>query len=382
MKKILLALTLVITAPLLAHTDDPLVAPENPIIQTFNDKLNMYGDVRVRHQEISYEGDDNKYQQRYRIRLGLSYDITDNLIFEAQTSSGRGNPTSGNVKFTDGLDIDKFKVDVLDLAYKFDNSWIRAGKSKHKFYRPMKTQLIWDNDIRPEGISYGYKNGDMATGGIWKVHRDEDKNNPLADDIYYFSAQYIKKLTYNENTTFNLGGGYHHYEGVKGNIATYGKGSLGNSLNSNLTYENDYRIVELMAEVKFKDVLGKPFKFATILAYNTAVGDENFGYDFSVQWGSAKKNNLDWQLGYTYRDVQKDAVYGAHNDSDFIGGGTDGRGHIFTGKMKLNPNLYAAFHYQISENYKQLDQGTEVQQVSVKENADYTRLMVDLILKF
>ena len=381
MKKTLLLLTIVITTAFSAHTDDPLTKSSDPI-SIIDDKIDFYGDVRVRHQEIYYEGNDNKYQQRYRIRMGVSYDITDDLIFVAQTSSGRGNPTSGNVKFTDGLSIDKFKVDVLDLEYKFDKSWLRAGKSKHYFYRPMKTQLIWDNDIRPEGVTYGYKDGDRATGGVWKVHRDEGDNNPLADDIYYFAAQYIKKLNYNESTTFNLGGGYHHYEGVKGNIATYKKGSLGNSLNENMTYQHDYRVLELTGEVQFKDVLGKPFKFATVLAYNTAVGNDNLGYDFSFQWGSAKKNNLDWQLGYTYRDVPKNAVYGAHNDSDFIGGGTDGKGHIFTGKMKLNPQLYTAFHYQISDNYKQLDQGTEVQQVSEKENADYTRLMVDLILKF
>lgn len=382
MKKTLLLLSIAATTAFSApHTDDPLKKPTDPI-SIFNDNVDFYGDVRVRHQEIYYEGDDNKYQQRYRIRLGVSYDLTDDVTFVAQTSSGKGNPTSGNVKFTDGLDLEKFKVDVLELKYEFDNSWVKAGKSKHYFYRPMSTQLIWDNDIRPEGLTYGYKDGDRATGGIWKVNRDEGKDNPLADDIYYFAAQYIKKLNYNENTTFNIGGGYHHYEGVKGNIATYAKGSLGNSLNLDKTYKHDYRLLELTTEVQFKDVLGKPFKFATILAYNTAVGDENFGYDFSFLWGSAKKNNLDWQLGYTYRDVQTDAVYGAHNDSDFIGGGTDGKGHIFTGKMKLNPNLYTAFHYQISDNYKQLDQGSEVQQVSQKENSDYTRLMVDLILKF
>ena len=125
--------------------------------------LIFYGDVRVRHQEIHRDDKDNSYQQRYRIRLGISYDITDDLIFEAQTSSGKGNPTSGNVKFSDGLDIDKFKVDILDIEYKFNKSWIRAGKSKHYFYRPMKTQLIWDNDIRPEGVSYGYKDGNRAT---------------------------------------------------------------------------------------------------------------------------------------------------------------------------------------------------------------------------
>ena len=372
MKTQIFMLSLLTVTSLLAETNATIEKPKNTL-SLIDDKLNMYGDVRIRHQEVYYEGDDNVYQQRYRIRLGLTYAITDDLVFEVQTSSGKGNPTSGNVKFTDGLGMEQFKVDVLDLQYKFDNSWIRAGKSKHYFYRPMKTQLIWDNDLRPEGVSYGYKENDRFTAGLWKVNRDEYKNDPLADDIYFFAAQYIHQLQYSENTRFNIGGGYHHYEGVQGNMPAYGKGALGNSVNADGTYMHDYRVLEFTAEVKFKEVLGKPLKLATTLAYNTAVSDDNFAYDLSLQWGSAKENNLDWQLGYTYRDLQKDALYAAHNDSDFIAGGTDGKGHIFKGKMRLNPNLYTAFHYQITENYKQ---------VPKKVNPDYKRLMVDLILTF
>ena len=367
MKIILLLLSFVSSTTLFAHTDDPLGKHEEPL-KILDDKFDFYGDVRVRHQEIHRDDKDNSYQQRYRIRLGISYDITDDLIFEAQTSSGKGNPTSGNVKFSDGLDIDKFKVDILDIEYKFNKSWIRAGKSKHYFYRPMKTQLIWDNDIRPEGVSYGYKDGNRATVGIWKVHRLELLDDPNSDDIYMFSGQYIHQIKDND-VTYNLGGGLHHYEGVKGNTAPYAKGPLGNSYSHGI-YENDYTILELTAEVKLKEVLEKPLKMATIIAYNAAVSNDNFGVDFSMQWGSAKKNNLDWQLGYTYRMVQKDAVFGAHNDSDFIAGGTDGRGHIFTGKMKLNPNLYTAFHYQWSEKH-----------ISTTPT-HYDRLMVDMILKF
>jgi hypothetical protein len=370
---------LAITAPLFAHTDDPLVKPETPIIETFNDKLNMYGDVRIRYQERhqTYQSgskvgqEKNTQQERYRIRLGLSYDITDDLVFEAQTSSGRGNPTSGNVKFSNGLSIEQFKVDVLDLEYKFDNSWIRVGKSKHQFYRPMKTQLIWDNDIRPEGVSYGYKDGSRFTALIWKVHRDEHKSDPLSDDIYVFATQYIHQIK-DEDITYNVGGGFHYYDGVKGNTSPYGKGFLGNAHSNGHTYDNDYSIVELTGEVQFKDVFGKPFKASTVFAYNAAVSNDNLGADFSIQWGSAKKNNLDWKLGYTYRYVEQEAVFAAHNDSDFIGGGTDGKGHIFTGKIRFNPNLYGAFHYQISET-----------RMSDIENAkDYERLMVDMILKF
>jgi len=219
-------------------------------------------------------------------------------------------------------------------------------------------------------IYLGYKNESMATGGIWKAHRLEGQESLFAKDIYIFAGQYIHKLKYNENTTFNIGGGFHHYAGVQGNVPTYAKGFLGNSSTNGL-YDHDYSIAEFTGEVKLKEVWGKSLKLSTVLAYNVAVSEDNFGVDFSMQWGSAKKNNLDWQLGYTYRYVEKDAVYGAHNDSDFIGGGTDGKGHIFTGKVKFNPNLYGAFHYQISET-----------RMSTEEAQDYNRLMVDLILKF
>ena len=36
-----------------------------------------------------------------------------------------------------------------------------------------------------------------------------------------------------------------------------------------------------------------------------------------------------WQFDYDYRDIQADAVVAQFNDSDFVGGGTGGRGHRF-----------------------------------------------------
>ena len=137
---------------LFAHTYDLLEKTEEPL-KILDDKFDFYGDARVRHQEVHRDDKDNSYQQRYRIRLGIHYDITDDLIFEAQTSSGKGNPTSGNVKFSDGLDIDKFKVDVVDLEYKFDKSWIRAGKSKHYFSEDKPVCLSMKESALPLNIA-------------------------------------------------------------------------------------------------------------------------------------------------------------------------------------------------------------------------------------
>lgn len=368
MTKQILLLPLMATHFLMAYTDDPLVKPEKPLI-SIEDKLHAYGDYRIRDQEVHRDDKESSYQQRYRIRMGLSYDISDVLVFEAQLSSGKGDPTSGNVPFSDGMDKEKFRADILDLEYKMDDAWLRAGMSKHYFYRPMKTQLIWDNDLRPQGLSYGYDNGDKFTAGIAQVRRLELKDDPNTDDIYMLTAQYMHEIAYTQTTTLNLTGGFYYYNGVKGNTAPYAKGPLGNSY-TNGTYDHDYAIAELSAEAQLKEVWGKPFYVAMTFAYNTAVSEYNKGYDFSMQWGSAKKNNLDWQLGYTYRNIEKDSVYGAHNDSDFIAGGTDGRGSIMTGKIKLNTNLDAAFHYQWTDKF-----------ISTSPS-HYDRIMTDLILKF
>lgn len=333
------------------------------------DRLDIKGDLRIRDQEIQRDDNDNTYEQRYRVRFYLNYDITDNILFESSIVSGKGNPTSGNVNFSEGIGIENFKIDILDLAYKFDYSWLRAGKSKHYFYRPIKTQLIWDNDLTPEGLSYGYENGDSFTAGIWKVHRLENEAVSTGD-IYMLVAQYTHQIKY-DTTTFNMGGGFYYYDGVKGNSAPYEKGVLRNSVDSNKLYLHDYAIAEVFGEVQLNNVWGKPLKFAATLAYNTAISSHNCGYDLSMQLGDIK-NNLDWKIGYTYRDIQRDAVFGAHNDSDFLAGGTDGRGHIVTAKMQINKNMDLAGHFQWAELYTD----------SETTDADYNRIMLDVIFYF
>jgi hypothetical protein len=70
--------------------------------------------------------------------------------------------------------------------------------------------------------------------------------------------------------------------------------------------------------------------------------------------------------------LERDAVYSAHNDSDFIAGGSDGRGHIVTTKMRVSKHMDVAGHFQWSKKF--ID--------SAKPEADYHRIMLDMIFKF
>jgi hypothetical protein len=77
-----------------------------------------------------------------------------------------------------------------------------------------------------------------------------------------------------------------------------------------------------------------------------------------------------WQFSYDYRDIELDAVVGQFNASDFVGGGTGGKGHRFGLAYGLAKNTQAALTYYVNEYSGR------------KSNADYDRLQADVAIKF
>lgn len=376
MKKIVLSIAAIATIATASMANETASPVENK--SGFFDRIHAKGDLRLRQEVIEKDNVIDKNRERYRFRYGINVDITDNILLETAISSGKYNPTSGNVTFSNETDtkkdeiqnyfIDELKIDIVDIKYSFDNSWIRAGKSAHHIYRPIKTQLVWDNDIRLEGLNYGYEDeSTMIRVGANRVHREHGYKD--GDNINIFLAQYVHTQKFSD-TKLNLGAAYYLYDGVKGNTVQSSNGFKNNSNAAGL-YTEDYGIAEAFAEVKVKDlVMGMPFKTALTLAYNTQASDDNFGYDVSAQLGDAKEVGQ-WQVGATYRDVEKDAVYGAHNDSDFSGGGTDNKGYFFKAKYKFAKNVEIAGWWNWSDT-----------KISTGNTVEYYRHQLDIILKF
>ncbi|GIU01090.1 hypothetical protein TSL6_15960 [Sulfurovum sp. TSL6] len=351
--------------------------------KSFFDRVHFKGDLRVRYESKEtdyYDGSEkNAYLGRYRLRLGAHIDITDHLQFEVGMRSGRGNPTSGNQTFaeankpTEGLAdyfFQSLRFNALALDYTSGNSTWKIGRSAYMMYRPIKSQLVWDNDLSMNGVNYQYQDDTkIITAGINQPSYAENVPD-TTDDVNLFLAQYVQK-TKLENSTLNLGAGIYYYDGLKGNTPLYGK-DMGNTLVGDV-YANDYHIIEGFGELKFKDVLGKPFAIAAGVAYNTAADDNNFGYDLAFQLGKAKKVG-DWQVKYSYTDIQEDAVFGAHSDSDNFGGGTAAKGHAIRTKYKFGKNTYLAGTYFINTLY-----GSKVGDPA---DADYERVQLDAIITF
>jgi hypothetical protein len=388
MNKIVLSMVTLATLATASMADD---AKPVETSNSFLDRFHFKGDMRLRYEskEATYfdNSEKNTYHTRYRLRLVTKTDVTDSLKLDVGMRSGYANPTSGNQTFLDDENwgdyfAQSLRFNILGLTYTSGNSTLKVGRQPYMLYRPIRSQLVWDNDISLDGINYQYKDdAQIITVGINQTSLSEASRSQ--DDVNLYYAQYVR-TTKLEDAKLNLGAGFYYYDGVKGNTSLYksNKGSsMGNTMvdgsgtqvTKNGVFANDYRIAEGFGELKFKNVLGKPFAIAAGVAYNTAADDNNFGYDLAFKLGKAKKIG-DWQLKYSYTELEEDAVLGAHSDSDNFGGGTAAKGHAIRTQYKFDKKTYIAGTWFFNTRYASKD--------GKADDTDYKRVQLDVILKF
>jgi hypothetical protein len=249
-----------------------------------------------------------------------------------------------------------------------------GGKMNNPFYAVGKNQLIWDHDLTPEGLAAKYERpindnlkAYLSGGGFWVEERDSAGS---VDSSLWGIQGYLKNKF--DADTYLLGGmSYYDYGNIEGqgDLATVWNGSakwFGNN-SSGGVFKSDFDIIEGFAEYGFKLV---DFPVAVFGDYvtNTAASSEDQGWLIGFTFNKLKDPGS-WQFGYDYRDIDADAVVGQFNDSDFVGGGTDGKGHRFNVAYQLAKNFEVGLTYFLDE----------------KKNSDddkYHRLQADLVFKF
>jgi hypothetical protein len=131
-------------------------------------------------------------------------------------------------------------------------------------------------------------------------------------------------------------------------------------------------MVEMFAEYTMT-AWQRPLSFYGDYVVNTASGvQDDTGWLIGTTFNKASEPGT-WQFNYEYRDVEADATLGQFNDSDFIGGGTDGHGHKFGFKYAIVKNVTmgptAFFNTRDADG-------------DGKQDDKYTRLQMDVELKF
>ena len=337
--------------------------------------IKISGDLRYRYEMIDEEGSVDRNRNRIRARLGITGKVTDDvevglrLATSEPFTSDKGDPISTNQTLDDAFSK---KSIWLDLAYfkwspKDSGLNIFGGKMENPFYRAGSNQLIWDSDLTPEGIAVQYTKSIGASdeffangGGFWVNEVSGGADTGL------WGIQSGIKHKFEDKSTLTGGASYYCYGNIAGSSALIGSGFQGNS-NSAGIYVSDYDIAEVFGEYGFALGERPAAAFASYVKNTSASTSQDTGWLVGGKLGKCKDPGS-WEVSYDYRDIEADAVLGALNDSDFIGGGTNGKGHRFGFTYQLAKNLQGALTYFLD------DKGND--------SHDYNRLQADLVFKF
>ena len=333
-------------------------------------KLNFYGDFRFRT-ELDRNSDktdgttrDNRDRLRYRLRVGFKYRLNENIEFGGRVRSGNSlnqqspHITLGKEFQTDDFSIDKAYLKVSDKK----GYWAWAGKNGMPFWQ--QNELVWDDDVNPEGI---------AAGGKFKL----SKKSNLIPVLGYFIVGSAGK-TFSDDSSisiaqlkFNSNLGDTNLTITNGLIN--GK-AIPNTPDGTENFIMNYTILATSFQLNLKKTglkLGLDY-FENLKNYktNTQVNDvyknQTTGYVGSLMYRYKKI-----QLSYYYAHIEKYAVIDYFAQDDWVRWGNSNmtrssnfKGHEFRVTYKFNNKFNTVLRTYFVEGIKttgtNLETGTRI----------------------
>lgn len=360
--------------------------------KSWTDSLAFKGDLRYRFETIDdalkkdADGDEyTRYRNRIRARLGAEAKLSDELKAGVQISTGDADPISGNQTLGDGFAKKPFQLSLAYVDYAFFSEKTHklnaiAGKMKNPFF-VVAEDLVWDSDATPEGLALkGQLGNDVVTlmasaGSFWVQERSAD------DNLMLYAGQLATKIHLPGDAALTLGAAVYAFRDIQGQDvidwedknSSFGNSTVDGSVSGDTT--NKAWMTEFTPVVPFAkldlDVAGLPVSVFVQQVTNVDADEEDQGFSAGLSLGKAK-DPKSWEIGYSYAELEKDAVVGFLTDSDRWGGGTDGNSHRIYGKVQVLKNLQVAATYLTGE--KKISDPAK--------NADYDRLQLDLAVKF
>jgi len=302
--------------------------------------LKISGDLRLRHQAVHEENEDTRIRERMRVRCRVRANVSENMDLVIGLASGPSDvdPATRNQTLTQGFSA---KPVWLDLAY-FDwhPVWVRnfsviGGKMPVPFLNFGKSELVWDEDVTPEGISVHYNPGTDRFGLIFNTGYfvlQERKQGKDADLIAVQGGGSARLMR--DRMMLHSAVGYYNYYGTRGYDSFFDPhDSFGNSTDQRGNYTHDFNELEWLAELESK-WFGLPIAIFWHIVKNTAANSSNTGWMSGFSLGECDEL-YSWSLLYQYRVMEKDAVIGVFTESCFAGGGTDNQGHRIEMDMQV-----------------------------------------------
>ncbi|MBD3403245.1 hypothetical protein GF420_10150 [candidate division GN15 bacterium] len=336
------------------------------------EKTDVSAYLRYRHDLAEPPESPQRTQDRIRARVTATFTPERNLRIGFGLVTGPEHPALTYQALSDGFSAKPIRLDVAYVKWRHELLGALdayAGKMPQPFFRPGPFELIWHNEIRPEGVAlrHSWSRSDLRsfvnTGVFFMDERPTESN---ASMLMGQVGCHIGR----DNATWRvtLGGSYYDYINTRGYTPLFDSTrGFGNSLANDGTYLHDYNLAEVFWEVTAYTRYG-PVKLFGDFVFNTTVAEERTGWMLGVVAGRGRSASP-WRFYYSYRVLRADAVIGLFSDTVFRGGGTDGRGH------EIGLGYRIGHHLETQLLYFNNEQGADGGPV-------YRRLQLDLTATF
>jgi hypothetical protein len=307
-------------------------------------------DFRYRYE---YTDDESKAatrrRNRIRARLGVEYKPTEKLEIKIRLATAEEKSTSANQTLGHDFSLSDIGMDQFYFDYAIDqNSKLVFGKQPNPFFKSNKSQVIFDNDFNPEGMVYQFRKGMyFSTLGIFSY--DKKPSESVSIDGFQIGLS----NSFSDATSFKLALAQYKFDKIKGRPAseiTWNGKIFGNPEDANGNYLNNFNVTNISAEIK--TTIGTqsiPSLFFIDIVNNKDAKDHERGFQAGIKLNFNKL----WKVTYLYKDVEKNAVFGALVDSTFGGGGSGHKGHQMTISYPLSKKL--TFDFTWFDNKKKME---------------------------
>jgi len=268
------------------------------------------GDFRVRHEYTTAgTGSPALSREVVRVRAGIVYPFRGDMTVRARLATGEpDDPNSTDVTLSSFVNDLTVSLDIASIEVNRP----RWGGVAGKFTNPFQyTELVWDGDVNPQGVSGRVNMGDRTkvsasiTGLYFIV--DQQANSQSSD---------MKggQLSVNAPSgRWRVTGAVGYYDYHIRSLSAAGSGDIrSNRLASGGTaYLSDFDLLDLLVAVDYSG-LGEqyPLRLVGDYVHNGGAADLNSGWEADVYLGKVKRKG-DLRYRYGFGMTETDAVLAA-----------------------------------------------------------------------
>ncbi|HEY3348022.1 MAG TPA: putative porin [Nitrospirota bacterium] len=302
-------------------------------------KIKISGDFRLRDQWEDIKGkpvsssDQSRNRERIRLRVGADIDVTKTVKVSMGLATGAANDPRSTMQTLDS----SFAKKVFNLDYAYA-TWtplqyvaLSGGKMKNPLYNA-GSDLIWDTDIRPEGVAVA---ANYPVLGVNTFFNGEflvlEEGRAAGRNANMFVLQPGAEFKVTKDLFVKAAGSYYGYQGLKGNVPLTGSRASSNTLVGG-KYKFNFTALSAAGEIGYRTGFGMvPFvgafgEYIQNISANVPGGNDKASL-YGVKVGYEKiVNTGDWSLRLYSRRLEKDAVPSIFPDADVFNGDTASKG--------------------------------------------------------